>query len=473
MGGAHDELKSVPWLPRVDTPSSAFSDSSASPARLPLGLSTRLAAFEALERLSDLRGNAAAQGSVIEPAGPARRAWWVFVSTIGELNATAPLLDALRQRLSHLQMVLVTDHAHYRDSYLARYPDAEVVVSLGHSRDAAALKVLRPPVLMLVAEIPLLPSDAPCRCSAPFLLAARAQGALLVAVNGWLYGYAPSCRMDDIERRLLTRGLLGQFDALCVQTDTVQAEMLRQGAPAARLHVTGNLKLDALHQVRPWQAAEARSPALMQSIASSGRLAVVAGSLTRDSELQAVLDAFVGLRQHHPQALLVLAPRHPEVPANLEQIAERLATRGLASVRRSQLGDGVLPASCPVLVLDTMGELRDCYAVSTLAHVGVDHNVLEPLAYDKPTSVMPGWEATYPSYPVYTTLQQAGVLLDAEDAAGLLQRWRAAVDEGATGQALHRARVSLTRHGTSLQRHLAVLDPLLKPIRPFAAAAAP
>ena len=181
MGGAHDELKSVPWLPRVDTPSSAFSDSSPSPARLPLGLSTRLAAFEALERLSDLRGNAAAQGSVIVPAGPARRAWWVFVSTIGELNATAPLLDALRQRLSHLQMVLVTDHAHYRDSYLARYPDAEVVVSLGHSRDAAALKVLRPPVLMLVAEIPLLPSDAPCRCSAPFLLAARAQGALLVA----------------------------------------------------------------------------------------------------------------------------------------------------------------------------------------------------------------------------------------------------------------------------------------------------
>lgn len=452
---------------------SAFSDSSPASVRLPATLAVRLAAFEALERLSDMRGNAAAQGSVIEVAGPRRPAWWVFVSTIGELNATAPLLDALRQRLAHLQMVLVTDHGHYRDSYLARYPDAEVVVSLGHSRDAAALKVLRPPVLMLVAEIPLLPSDAPCRCSAPFLLSARSAGASLVAVNGWLYGYAPSCRMDDIERRLLTRGLLGQFDALCVQSEAVQAEMLRQGAAAARLHITGNLKLDALHQVRPWQAGDARSPALMQGIASSGRTAVVAGSLTRDSELQAVLDAFVGLRQRHPQALLVLAPRHPEVPANLAQIAERLQVRALGSVRRSELGDGALPTDCPVLVLDTMGELRDCYAVSTVAHVGVDHNVLEPLAYDKPTSVMPGWEATYPSFPVYTMLQQAGVLLDAEDADGLLKRWLAAVEEGPSGQALHRARASLTRLGTSLQRHLSVLDPVLTSIRPFAAATRP
>ncbi|HSW03487.1 3-deoxy-D-manno-octulosonic acid transferase [Aquabacterium sp.] len=428
--------------------------------RLPLGVGLRLLAFRALEQASDLRGNSAASAQHPAPPAPARPAWWVFVSTIGELNAIAPLLDALCQRMASMPLVLITDHAHYRDSYLARYPDAEVFVTRGHSRDAGMLAAVRPPQLVVVAEIPLIPSDAPCRCSVAFLLHARARGARLVAVNGWLYGYQPSCRMDDIERRWLTRPLLEQFDALCVQTESVQQQLVAAGAPAARIHLTGNLKIDALRHARAWQVQDARSPALLQSLVDGARPAIVAGSLTRSDELQAVVQAFVWLRQQHPRALLVLAPRHPEVPANLDEIAALLLQHDLKAAWRSRLTTQAIPDEVGALVLDTMGELRDLYAAAAVAHVGVDHNVLEPLSYNKPTSVMSGWEQTYPSFPVYTALRDAGALLTADDARGLQRHWQAAL-QGQAATALKRVIDVLAGARTSLAQHLAALTPWL------------
>lgn len=424
----------------------------------------RLAAFLALEAASDLRGNATATSLGRPPPAPARPAWWAFVSTVGELNAIAPLLDALVARLAPLPLVLITDHPHYRDSYLARYPQAEVFATHGHRRDVRTLLRLRPPRLMLVAEIPLVPGDAPCRCSAAMLLGARQAGAPLVAANGWLYGYPPSCRMDAIERRWFTRPLLRQFDALCVQTAAVAARLQAAGADPRRLHVTGNLKFDALRTTTAWSPAQARSPVLAGALAASGRPIVVAGSMTRREEQASVLQAFDALRHRWPDALLVLAPRHPEVPANLADIDAQLATHRLPAVRRTLHGDQPLPPTVACLVLDTIGELRDFYALAAAAHVGVDHNVLEPLTYGKPTSTLPGWEATYPSFPVYTALADAGGLLLATTADDLLAHWQSTLHAHADGRphvSVARARQVLAGQGTAVQRHLQALAPWL------------
>ena len=427
---------------------------------LPFSTRARLRAFRALEKLSDWRGNAAAPGLSSPPPSPRRDAWWVFVSTIGELNAVAPLLDAMAAQFPDLAMVLITDHAHDLESYAARYPKADVVVSLGHSRDALALMETRPPRLVVLAEIPLIPSDAPCRCSAAFLLQARACGAHLIGVNGWLYGYGTSCRMDEIERRWLTDALLSEFDAICVQTEAIRSQLIAAGASPHHTHVTGNLKLDVLRRPPTWTPADARHPQVMQSLLDSGRPTVVAGSLTREDEIAAVLDAFGLLREAHPQALLVLAPRHPEVPDNMTQIQAMLELRQLQGIWRSLCTDGLFDPDHAVLILDTMGDLRDFYAMCAMAHVGVDHNVLEPLAFAKATSVMPGWEATYPSYPVYTALRDAGVLLTARTAEELAGHWRIALDTG-TGAPVAPGRIPGADRASSLDRHLEILSPWL------------
>jgi 3-deoxy-D-manno-octulosonic-acid transferase len=417
--------------------------------------------FRLLERLSDLRGNSAAGHLEVSPPERPTPALWVFVSTIGELNAIEPFLRQLVRRLAPLKPVLITDHPHYRDSYLARYPDAAVCVTRSHADDAAALAADYPPRLLLVAEIPCWPADAPCRFSFAFLLEAKRRGAAACLVNGWLYHYAPPCRMDSVERQLFQRDYLDAFDAIGVQTPEVRDHLLAAGAPAARLHVTGNIKFDAMHQL-DWSPAGARSPQLLASLLASGRPIIVAGCVTDAVEQELVLDAFLALVGHHPKALLILAPRHPEVAETMQNLSRALADRRLPALYRTKIPDAPLPSQAGCLVLDSIGELRDFYAAATVAHVGVDHNVLEPLAFGKPVTVKPGWEATYPSYPVYRMLMDAGSLLEAAQAPQLASTWSGLLDDPA-GYRDRIARIGATLAAArgAVARNMAMIEPCL------------
>ena len=416
--------------------------------------------FRLLERLSDLRGNSASGHLELNRPEQPLASLWVFVSTIGELNAIDPLLREVVARTPQLKLVLITDHPHYRESYLARYPAAEVCVTRGHGTDAAELARHYPPQLLVVAEIPCWPSDAPCRFSFAFLLEAKRAGAAAVLVNAWLYHYAPASRMDGIERQLFQKDYLRAFDAIGAQTDEMRQKLLATGADADRVTVTGNIKFDAMLQTN-WSPAKARSPIMLGTLIQSVRPVIVAGCMTDFAELQMVLDAFVAVREHHPKALLVLAPRHPEAADQMVALQVLLKQSHLPAVFRSELADAPIEATIACLVLDTMGELRDFYAAAAVAHVGVDHNVLEPLGFGKPVTVKPGWNTTYPSYPVYRVLMDSKALLEADNAAPLAGHWLQLLDQ----PAIYQARMITT--GTTLaalrgavDRHLKALPPL-------------
>ena len=417
--------------------------------------------FRLLERASDLRGNSAASQAQMTPPEAPTAALWVFVSTIGELNAIDPFLQELATRLSHLKLVLITDRPHYRASYLDRYPNAEVCVTLGHGDDARALARNYPAKLLVVAEIPCLPSDAPCRFSFAFLLEAKRRGAPALLVNGWLYHYAPTCRMDAIERSLFQRDYLRAFDFICVQTPDTQSQLIEAGAPSERVAVTGNIKFDAMRRAE-WSPAQARSPQLLGALIDSARPVIVAGCVTNFAEQQMVLDAFAAVRARYPDALLVLAPRHPEVRERMQSLHEFLTQRALAAVFRSAIDDAPLHDEIACLVLDTMGDLRDFYAAATVAHVGADHNVLEPLGFGKPVTVAPGWESTYPSYPVYRMLFDQSALLEATDAAQLQTHWSHAIDARSGGGAhFMQTQAVLERARGAVARHFEVIDSCL------------
>jgi 3-deoxy-D-manno-octulosonic-acid transferase len=159
---------------------------------------------------------------------------------------------------------------------------------------------------------------------------------------------------------------------------------------------------------------------------------VVAGSVTQAADQRAVIDGFVQIVAREPEALLILAPRHPEKAQVMAELARLLEATGLDWRLRS----GHTPADAvagSVMVLDTMGELRGCYAQATLAYVGTDHSVLEPLAFGKPVFVSDGWEPTYPSYPVYRQLLEAGALCDVGPVQGLGAAWVAHLAAAASG----------------------------------------
>ena len=414
-----------------------------------------------LERLSDLRGNTANGHLELNQPEHPLASLWVFVSTIGELNAIDPLLREIIARMPQLKLVLITDHPHYRSSYMARYPAAEVCVTRGHGTDATALARHYPPQLLVVAEIPCWPSDAPCRVSFAFLLEAKRAGAAAVLVNAWLYHYAPPSRMDVLERRLFQSNYLRAFDAIGAQTDEISQELIATGADARRVTVTGNIKFDAMLQPA-WSAAKARSPAMLGALMRSSRPVIVAGCLTDRVEQEMVLAAFVNVRAHHPNALLVLGPRHPEVTENILAIRDSLARRKLPSVFRSAVADAPIEAPVACMVLDTMGELRDFYAAATVAHVGVDHNVLEPLGFGKPVTVKPGWNTTYPSYPVYRLLMDARALIEVTAADQLSGHWLDLINNATHyREQIASITATLTHARGAVKRHLDLVTPLM------------
>jgi 3-deoxy-D-manno-octulosonic-acid transferase len=195
-------------------------------------------------------------------------------------------------------------------------------------------------------------------------------------------------------RRFL-KDALSRAGAFLMQSEKDAERIKALGAPADRVHVSGNLKYDielpAATPLANWLEAEAgrrgRSPI------------IVAGSVVATEEPLALI-AFGTLQGEYPKALLVLAPRKPE---RFDAAAEFIDESHRKFIRRSQLpipgpgqkqaaessGDLVIPDDVTVLLLDSIGELASLYRLADGAFVGGSlvpsggHNILEPAAFGK------------------------------------------------------------------------------------------
>ena len=85
-----------------------------------------------------------------------------------------------------------------------------------------------------------------------------------------------------------------------------------------------------------------------------------------------------------------------------------------------------------------------------------------PLDFGKPMTVSPGWDRTYPSFPVFEMLPQPDELMEADDAAALEAAWTHCLEQGPSRTALDaRARQALAKARGAAELHLQALAPLL------------
>lgn len=181
--------------------------------------------------------------------------------------------------------------------------------------------------------------------------------------------------------RFLWRHLLKGFAVVLAQSQTDAERLTALGASNVR--VGGNLKYD----IRVAQPA-AVTEALRAHIAPGARL-IVCGS-TLEGEEALLLGAV-------PQdAILVLAPRHPE---RFGAVAAMLEQRDVCGVRRSQWMQSPTPLTPgAVFLLDSIGELASVYSLATVAVVGGGffvpggHNPLEPAQFGVPVVMGPHYE---------------------------------------------------------------------------------
>lgn len=203
--------------------------------------------------------------------------------------------------------------------------------------------------------------------------------------------------------RKVWRRVLEQVDLWLAQSEEDARRLVAMGARAESVRAIGNLKYD----IRA--PKESRVAALIRE-AAAGRPIIVAGSTTEDEsgdraswEELAVLEAWQrGAADQPLNALLVLAPRHPERFAAVESamLAFRyaLVSKWLArEASRDSLGfKGDKPRE--VVILDTIGDLAAVYGVADVAFVGGSlvkrggHNPLEPAQFGVPVVMGPSFE---------------------------------------------------------------------------------
>jgi 3-deoxy-D-manno-octulosonic-acid transferase len=150
--------------------------------------------------------------------------------------------------------------------------------------------------------------------------------------------------------------LLARFD-LCLARSEGDGERL-SALGALNVLVVGDIKFDA-----PTLPADRRELAELSGL-TSGRQIWIAAS-THEGEETIAAAAHNRLRQVFPDALTLIAPRHPE---RGEPILRQLEAQGLVCALRSR-GDPVKPGTA-VYVCDTIGEMGLFYRLAGVVFVG-------------------------------------------------------------------------------------------------------
>ena len=372
---------------------------------------------------------------------------WLHAVSVGEVQACAPLVSALQRRHPQLPLTVTTFTPTGAARARALFGGVAQVRYVPYDLPGAVRRFFTrvQPRLAVVFETELWPNlYRECgRRRVPLVLASARLSARSVS------------RYRLLGR--LFRDTVSQTAAVGAQGAADAERFQALGADPASTHVTGNLKFD--FELPPDIAARG---ARLRELYARTRPLWVAGSTHGEGEEQALLEAHRRVRQRQPQALLVLAPRHP---LRFAEVAQQLAQAGVRYLRRSQPADAAAAAACEVLLLDSLGELLDWYAAADVAFVGGSlvpiggHNLLEPAALGVPILTGPH---NFNSEEIARLLIARDAAEMVHDAAELSARLTALLaDPEARARMGAQGRASVEANRGALAKLLALIEPLL------------
>jgi 3-deoxy-D-manno-octulosonic-acid transferase len=188
--------------------------------------------------------------------------------------------------------------------------------------------------------------------------------------------------------RWLWKPLMAKVAVFLAQSEETAERLRRIGVAAERVRCVGNLKFD-LRDV-----GENAMTLRIGSLLGASRL-MVAGS-TLAGEEQILLDVWPRVLRGAPDAILLVAPRHPD---RFSEVSALLAKSGFNFVRASAVAgsDATLSAGSLVL-LDTIGDLASIYSKAKVAFIGGSlvpaggHNPLEAARFGVPVLIGESYE---------------------------------------------------------------------------------
>ncbi len=308
------------------------------------------------------------------PSPGFRNAIWVHAVSVGEVNAAVPLIAALMRRYQGRSFVITTVTPTGSARVRKLLGDRVFHVYLPYDLTASVKRFLDrvDPAMAVVMETEIWPN---------LFLTCAERGIPVIVANARLSerslnGYGPV--------RPLARAAIRSARAVAAQSQQDADRLLRLGADPARLSIAGNVKFDM-----PVPKGLDQAAAMLRDYWGRNRPVWIAAS-THEGEETAIVEAHMRVLKRYPDALLLLAPRHPERFRPVVQLCRQYGFRTLV---RSDDTVALLDTQC--FVIDTLGELLTFYAGCDVAFVAGSfdpiggHNVLEPAALSRPVLVGP------------------------------------------------------------------------------------
>ena len=319
-------------------------------------------------------------------------------ASVGEVLAATPLIKALQKAHPNLNILITCNTPTGREQILSQFKNTVACSYLPIDFPFATARFLKriKPQALCILETELWPN---------LMAISHKKNIPVLVINARLseksqQGYQKVAKLTHIIMRSIT--------VLASHNKTDAKRFIELGLEASKSHVTGSIKFD----ITPSEEQLAKVLNLKQLYSSNERFVWVAGS-THPVEHELVLSAHQELLKKQPNALLIIAPRHPE---QFDKVAELLTQSPLSFSRRSQNNYN----NEQILLADTLGELQCLYGAANVSFIGGSlirrggHNPLESAAFSVGVITGPHTYNFDHVYPELTKLKGA-VVVDSND----------------------------------------------------------
>ncbi len=282
---------------------------------------------------------------------------WVHVASLGEFEQGRPIMESIRQRYPHYQIVLTFfSPSGYDVRHKWEGADCVLYMPLDTRRNVTRfLDIVRPEVAIFVKYEYWL----------NYLRELHLRGVRTFVVSAIF-------RRDSIFFKPwggVWRRALRSFETIFVQ-DVCSCELLAE-IGVVNAMVAGDTRFDRVYDI----ASAARVLPLIERFKGDDNIFVAGSTWPTDEEL------LVGLVEHYPQVKFIIAP-HEVTEERVEGLMAKLT--GRAKRYTAYQGEEV-----QVLVLDTIGMLSSVYRYGKWGYIGGGfgvgiHNTLEAAIFGLP-----------------------------------------------------------------------------------------
>lgn len=301
---------------------------------------------------------------------------WLHAVSVGEVLAAERLVAELATALPQWQIVVSTTTATGQQMAQNRLGVPTFYLPLDFAFLVRRyLRALRP-TLFVTVESELWPR---------MLVECERAGVPVAVVNA---------RISDrslpryLRLRRWWKPLFDKVAIFCAQGQESADRLIAIGAGADRVRVTGNLKYDA--------PAGGDNPMVRQVARLLFKTRLIVAGSTLAGEESLLLAQWAALLERVPDAVLLIAPRHPQ---RFGEVHDLIESSGFPFVRCSQLSPATQTlAPGTILLLDTLGDLAPMYGLAGVAFIGGSlvrkggHNPLEATRFGIPVLMGPSFE---------------------------------------------------------------------------------